>query len=624
MEAIAIPELAPRHHALAGYASAGLHVEHAAHAPTANQTTPAAAATNDNAAPEARIDSSLSQRPSDLDLSTASASLSADVPTPPDGMTFRTDSNVICAPDPRSMEATVTPPCCSVATTLGALQRDLIAVGEPYSDRLLRILDAQKVTDGAGFAFTAYLIRYGDTEIRRRYSDFYSLRKCLLRMYPALLIPPIPEKHSFANYATQPASAKDDPVIIARRQRRLQGFLNRLVWHPTLGADHLVHGFLSATVSWTDTLRSAKVTTMPSSPSKSSKPAHATSTSALATTTTRPRTPVLLDNALQLRPDPRFVDVQAFTDKFAHQIASVARHHGRLVRRYVELHREYAELASVYCTLSLEDDDAPAVAAAMERIGLALDTMTATTLQLSHQLDEKVGESLFEYGQYAHDIKTILKYHHEQYSALSHAAAALQNKRAQLEQLERADEAANRLAAALSSTPDDSAPLSPSPTGATSPTRDGDVPLPPAADQPPPSSPAPPPRGLLGTLSALLAALLGQRDSPTTARAHQLAQARNLLAQLEDQTGAKTHEAQHASHTILLELDWFQRQKVRDLKALLVHMATIHAQYARKNLAVWKHAKDEICNIPLPDDDDEEEERKRKQKQKQIQDQDEP
>ncbi|KAJ3358335.1 Sorting nexin, cytoplasm-to-vacuole targeting pathway/endosomal sorting [Allomyces javanicus] len=613
MEAIAIPELAPRHHAIADHASTG---PHAAHAPTTNQTAPAPAATSDYAAPEARPDSSLSQGPSDPDLSTASASWAADGPTSPDlgHPTFQTDSNVMHAPDPRSMEATVTPPCCSVATTLDALRRDLIAAGEPYSDRLVRILDAQKVTDGAGFAFTAYLIRYGDTEIRRRYSDFYSLRKCLLRMYPALLIPPIPEKHSFANYATQPASAKDDPVIIARRQRRLQGFLNRLAWHPTLGADHLVHGFLSATVSWTDTLRSAKVTTMPSSPPKSSKSPHGPSTSAPTAALTRPRTPVPLGNAHQLQPDPRFVDVQVFTDKFAHQIASVARHHGRLVRRYVELHREYAELASVYCTLSLEDDAAPAVAAAMERIGLALDTMTATTLQLSHQLDEKVGESLFEYGQYAHDIKTILKYHHEQYSALSHAAAALQTKRAQLEQLERADEAANRIAAALS-TPDDSAPLSPSPTRAISPTRDGAVPLPSAVDQPPPPSPAPPPRGLLGTLSALLAALLGQRDSPTTARVHQLAQARELLAQLEDQTGARAHEAQHASHTILLELDWFQRQKVRDLKTLLVQMATTHAQYARKNLAVWKHAKDEICKIPLPDQDDENQDRKKKQNQ---------
>ncbi|KNE69467.1 hypothetical protein AMAG_14038 [Allomyces macrogynus ATCC 38327] len=612
MEAIAIPELAPRHHT--DHANPGRHVaEHAAHAPaTTNQTTPVtAAATADNAVRESRPDSSLSQGPSDPDLSTASASWAADgAPPPPGDPTLQTDPNVVHAPDPRFMEATVTLPCCSVATVLDALRHDLITAGEPYSGRLVRILDAQKVTDGAGFAFTAYLIRYGDTEIRRRYSDFYSLRKCLLRMYPALLIPPIPEKHSFANYATQPASAKDDPVIIARRQRRLQGFLNRLAWHPTLGADHLVHGFLSATVSWNDTLRSAKVTTMPSSPSKSSKSAHA-STSAPAAALARPRTLMPLDNAHQLRPDPRFVDVQVFTDKFAHQIASVARHHGRLVRRYVELHREYAELASVYCTLSLEDDAAPAVAAAMERIGLALDTMTATTLQLSHQLDEKVDESLFEYGQYAHDIKTILKFHHEQYSALSHAAAALQNKRAQLEQLERADEAANRIAAALS-TPEDSAPLSPTPTRALSPTRDGAVPLPSAVDQPPPPSPAPPPRGLLGTLSALLAALLGQRDSPTTARVHQLAQARELLAQLEDQTGARAHEAQHASHTILLELNWFQRQKVRDLKALLVHMATIHAQYARKNLAVWKHAKDEICKIPLPDQEDQDQNQKNK------------
>lgn len=36
-------------------------------------------------------------------------------------------------------------------------------------------------------------------EVKRRYSEFESLRKSLLKLYPILLIPPIPEKHTLCN-----------------------------------------------------------------------------------------------------------------------------------------------------------------------------------------------------------------------------------------------------------------------------------------------------------------------------------------------------------------------------------------------------------------------------------------
>jgi hypothetical protein len=68
------------------------------------------------------------------------------------------------------------------------------------------ISDAGKASDG-GANFIAYTIEVGvyslvptdlyqGLTLRRRYSEFSSLREALVRLFPTLIIPPIPEKHS--------------------------------------------------------------------------------------------------------------------------------------------------------------------------------------------------------------------------------------------------------------------------------------------------------------------------------------------------------------------------------------------------------------------------------------------
>jgi len=96
--------------------------------------------------------------------------------------------------------------------------------------------------------------------LRRRYSEFASFREALVRLYPTILIPPIPEKHSMctclhdetneADYAAAPRKATEDVNIIDHRKRMLQSFLNRLAQHPILRRDHVVHRFLTGDASW--------------------------------------------------------------------------------------------------------------------------------------------------------------------------------------------------------------------------------------------------------------------------------------------------------------------------------------------------------------------------------------
>src|SRR5271169_911202 len=102
--------------------------------------------------------------------------------------------------------------------------------------------------------------------LRRRYSEFASFREVLVRLFPTLIIPPIPEKHSMCNppfppfyyalklriadYAAAPRKATEDVNIIDHRKRMLQSFLNRLAQHPILRRDHVVHRFLTGDASW--------------------------------------------------------------------------------------------------------------------------------------------------------------------------------------------------------------------------------------------------------------------------------------------------------------------------------------------------------------------------------------
>lgn len=55
--------------------------------------------------------------------------------------------------------------------------------------------------------FIVYTIQLGPLIVKRRYSEFESLRICLVKCYPTILIPPIPEKQSIASNITQTTSS---------------------------------------------------------------------------------------------------------------------------------------------------------------------------------------------------------------------------------------------------------------------------------------------------------------------------------------------------------------------------------------------------------------------------------
>ena len=91
---------------------------------------------------------------------------------------------------------------------------------------------------------------FKDSEVRRRYSEFASLRATLVNLHPTLIIPPIPEKHSMADYAAKPTKAKEDTSIIDLRKRMLAVFLNRCRKMKEVREDGVWWRFLDVNASW--------------------------------------------------------------------------------------------------------------------------------------------------------------------------------------------------------------------------------------------------------------------------------------------------------------------------------------------------------------------------------------
>lgn len=116
-------------------------------------------------------------------------------------------------------------------------------------DLPILITDAGKNHESGG-SFIVYTIRTGDLEVRRRYSEFASLRATLVNLHPTLIIPPIPEKHSMADYAAKPTKAKEDMGIIDLRKRMLTVFLNRCRKMKEVREDGVWWRFLDPNASW--------------------------------------------------------------------------------------------------------------------------------------------------------------------------------------------------------------------------------------------------------------------------------------------------------------------------------------------------------------------------------------
>jgi hypothetical protein len=348
----------------------------------------------------------------------------------------------------------------------------------------IQIVHAGKNTEGGG-AYITYTIRVGDIEVRRRYSEFASLRATLVNLHPTLIIPPIPEKHSIADYAAKPTKAKEDLGIIELRQRMLATFLNRCRRMKDVRDDGVWWRFLDPNVSWNEVLHSHPAASVPknnlkappldpanptqahsylpipsqnaklrsastssasgtpTSPPSASAPASTTPTS--ATQTQSARFPPSSQQLSEADLDPYFSSFEQSSKELETLLTgSMEKVNARLLRHLYSLGEDLMDLGAKYNGFALSEQSV-SVAHAIEKTGQACDFTYLQSRDLASSLSAGFAEPMRESAQFASVVRGVLKYRVLKRIQEEMTRDELEKKKVSLDQLERSELEAKRI-----------------------------------------------------------------------------------------------------------------------------------------------------------------------------------
>ncbi|CAO2651580.1 Nn.00g041500.m01.CDS01 [Neocucurbitaria sp. VM-36] len=358
-----------------------------------------------------------------------------------------------------------------------------------HPDQLVLITSAGK--DGVNYI--QYTINCGGLEVKRRYSEFASLRATLVNLHPTLIVPPIPEKHTMADYAAKPTKAKEDAGIIELRKRMLAVFLNRCRKMKDVLEDGVFWRFLDPYTSWNDVLNSAPVINIPKQilkappldtanptqahsylpvPSSSAKLKSGGPTSSSGTPVSPASNSALPSVAAHSTPgpqvfgrfppesrelseedlDPYFVHFETSSKELENLLQGpMEKVNRRLLMHLGNWGEDMADLGARFNAFSLSEQS-QSLAAAIEKTGQAVDSTYIATAELSSSLSASFSEPMRESAQFAGVVRSVLRYRVLKRIQEDMTKDELEKKRNLLESLERSEAEAKRLEQHLSGT----------------------------------------------------------------------------------------------------------------------------------------------------------------------------
>ncbi|KAL6150256.1 Sorting nexin [Exserohilum turcicum] len=535
-----------------------------------------------------------------------------------------------------------------------------------HRDQLILITGAGK--DGVNYI--QYTINCGGLEVKRRYSEFASLRAELVRLHPTLVVPPIPEKHTMADYAAKPTKAKEDAGIIELRKRMLAVFLNRCRKMKDILEDGVFWRFLDPYTSWADVLNSPPISSIPKQilkappldpanptqahsylpvPSSSAKLKSGGATSSSGTPVSPANNAALPSAAAHTMPgpaifgrfppetrdmaeeelDPYFVSFENSSKDLENLLQGpMEKVNRRLLMHLGNWGEDMADLGARFNAFSLSQQT-QTLAAAIEKIGQAVDSTYIATTELSSSLSASFSEPMRESAQFAGVVRSILRYRVLKRIQEDMTKDELEKKRNLLESLERSEAESKRLEQHLSGVgmPSRSRAASHSSQRSSSDADqyrreddrvsiDSDFPPthgdPPSSAQGAPDSYSPPANAHKKTASgnfvtnklfgSITHAFRGMADvDPEKTRRDQIGKTRDSLVQLEQALGVAEKDTKDASVGVMKDLRRFQSEKEEDLRRYMMEFAQCHIDWAKRNKAAWEEARAEVENIaPQP------------------------
>ncbi|KAK3302515.1 uncharacterized protein B0T15DRAFT_514542 [Chaetomium strumarium] len=509
------------------------------------------------------------------------------------------------------------------------------------------ITDAGKSSESG--RYIVYTIKTGELMVRRRYSEFASLRDALTRLHPTLIIPPIPEKHTMADYAANPTNAKQDQQIIDLRKRMLAVFLNRCRRMEQVRTDGVWWRFLDPNSSWSEVLHSHPLASIPKSIMKAppldpanptpgheflpvpgnsarlkSVPAPSVADSTTGTQVFA-RFPPESSSLSEHELDPYFTAFEASIRELeALLMGSMEKVNRRTLSHLSSLASDLSELGARYNAFALSEP-APSLAPAIERIGQAADSSYIATEELSTSLGASFAEPMRENAQFAGVIRSVLRYRLLKRVQQEMTNDELNKKKMLLDQLEQSEAEARRIEEYLSGSQQVQPPRRSTSTreppahrrdvgnedtasiDSDFPPTHGDLSSAPSANVGAPERPAAAPSHRKAPSAASITgrifgpirhAVQGVVDAdPEKTRRDTITRTRESIAQLEQARVASAQDVKDASASILKDLKRFQGEKEDDLKRYMLAYAKSQIEWAKKNKETWEEAKAEVEKI---------------------------
>ncbi|KAJ3019027.1 Sorting nexin, cytoplasm-to-vacuole targeting pathway/endosomal sorting [Thoreauomyces humboldtii] len=450
-----------------------------------------------------------------------------------------------------------TGPCCQLDRVLHTCEPSAFLPaksGLPGEEvrPVIVIEQALKSNDMAGGSYIAYIIhtRFNDDslqlESKHRYSEFEGFRKLLTKLHPTCVVPPIPEKHSVADYAAKPKKAKEDPQIIEQRKRMLQSFLNRVAAHPVLREEHVFHRFLEGGAVWADILADSGLSYYLKQKDTSVK---------------------VSERGSLKRPDPHFVSAEDYTARFASQVNHTYKVHKGMVKHLDDMAGTYADLGAAYNGWSLSEN---VLAHGIEQVGQAVDSTIAATNTLSRALESNFGGPLQEYTQYSKAVDKLLKWRHKKHVEYETLSDSLIRKQSTLQKLEASESEAQRLSAVLNAEGASGHSRQGS-RGSTATTASGG--------------------GLMATINSFI------DNDPAMTRRNNISRTKERISVVETQREVCRAELEGANEEIQTDLDRFQMDKIKDLRNTLLGYAVAQRDFCKKSLSAWEEALAEVEKV---------------------------
>jgi sorting nexin-41/42 len=329
--------------------------------------------------------------------------------------------------------------------------------------------------------------------------------------------------------------------------------------------------------------------------------------SAAAHTTPGPqifgRFPPAADRLSETDLDPYFIHFEASTRELELLLqGSIDKVNRRTLEHLAKLSADLAELGARYNGFSLSEQS-PTVAAAIERIGQAVDSTYISSEELALSLGANFAEPMRESAQFAGVVRNVLRYRVLKRVQQEMTRDDLEKKKTLLDTLERSELEAKRIDAYLSqsttisppsrSTSNASARSPPQRRGGTEETESVDSDFPPTHGEAPSSAPSAPQGEAEGSTSPISHkksqsgnfvtnkifggfrhAVNGFVDNdPERTRRDQIGKTKESLTHLEQALEVSEKDVKDATQGVMKDLKRFQKEKEDDLQRYMVSLS---------------------------------------------------